>query len=416
MQIKTNKDRLWSNLMEIGEIGGTEKGGCNRIAFTDLDRQGRDLFRKWCEEAGCTVRVDQFGNMFARRPGRNADAPAVLAGSHLDTQPTGGKFDGILGVLAGLEAIRCLNEADIETEHPIEIVNWTNEEGFLFRPMIGSAVWTGLLPLEEALDMCEEREGWTIREGLDRMGYLGEAPLMDPTSVACYLEYHIEQGPVLEEAGESVGVVDATQGQRWYDLELVGREAHAGPTPMAARRDAIMGMSRIALEIDRIARANAPGCGTVGQVDVFPNSRNTIPGKVNFSGDLRHPGDAVLTEMDQEFRQIAKQIADELRLELSLSERTYIPPMPFSQPLADAVERAARGTGKPWRRMYTGAGHDACNVARFLPTAMIFIPCRDGISHNEAEWAEPEHCAVGADVLANTLLSAANGEIDFGDK
>ncbi len=414
MSIRINGDRLWGSLMEMARIGATKKGGVNRIAFTDLDQQARDLFAGWGRAAGCDVRVDRFGNMFIRRPGRNPDAPVVMAGSHLDSQPTGGKFDGVYGVLAGLEAIRCLNDQGIETEAPIEVVNWTNEEGCIFRPMIGSAVWTGLLPLGDALAMREDREGWTIQEGLERIGYAGDQGLMGAYPVACYLEAHIEQGPVLEDAGEMVGVVDATQGQLWYDLALTGREAHAGPTPMAVRRDALMGMSRIALEIDRIARANEPGCGTVGRVDVFPNSPNTIPGRVAFSGDLRHPEDAVLRAMDQEFRVSARRIAEEMGLTLELSERADIPSMPFNQPLADAVQKAAIATGKPWRRMYTGAGHDACNVARFLPTAMIFIPCRDGISHNEAEHAQPEQVAVGAQVLAETLLAAANGEIDFG--
>lgn len=414
MTVVINGERLWQSLMEMATIGATEKGGVNRIAFSDLDAQARNLFRDWAEKAGCSVRTDAFGNMFARRPGRNSNAPVVMAGSHLDSQPTGGKFDGAFGVLAALEAIRTFNDANIETAAPIEVVNWTNEEGCIFQPMIGSAVWTGLLPLEDALEMREDREGWSIREGLERIGYHGKAGQMSDSPIACYIEAHIEQGPVLEQAGECVGVVDATQGQHWYDLTLTGQEAHAGPTPMASRRDALLGMSRIALTVDRIAREHPPGCGTVGRVDVFPNSPNTIPGRVQFSSDLRHPDAQVLSEMDAVFRADAKAIADEMGLKLELSPRTYIPPMPFNQPLADAIQRAAEATGKPWRRMYTGAGHDACNIARFLPTAMIFIPCRDGISHNEAEHAEPEHVEIGAQVLASTLLSAANEEINFG--
>lgn len=414
MTVTINGERLWTSLMEMAKIGATEKGGVNRIAFSDLDAEARNLFKSWAEDAGCTVRTDRFGNMFARRPGRNPEAPVVMAGSHLDSQPTGGKFDGAFGVLGGLEVVRSLNDNDIETDAPIEIVNWTNEEGCIFQPMIGSAVWTGLLPLQDALNMREDRDDWSIREGLERIGFNGDTGLMGEYPVACYLEAHIEQGPVLEQAGEFVGVVDATQGQHWYDLTLTGQEAHAGPTPMGTRRDALMGMSRIALMVDQIARDNPPGCGTIGRVDVFPNSPNTIPGRVVFSSDLRHPTDSVLSHMDVQFREQARTIADELGLELDLKARTYIPPMPFNQPLADAVQAAAVATGKPWRRMYTGAGHDACNVARFLPTAMIFIPCRDGISHNEAEHAEPEHVTAGAQVLATALLAAANGEIDFG--
>lgn len=414
MQFKVNEDRLWANIMEIGEIGGTEKGGCNRIAFTDLDRQGRNLFKKWCEEAGCTVSVDGFGNMYARREGRNPDAPVVMVGSHLDTQPTGGKFDGILGVLAGLEAICTMNDNGIETDAPIEVVNWTNEEGCIFRPMMGSEVWTGLLPLDDALKMRAE-EGWTIGEALERIGYAGDAPMMDGRNVACYLEAHIEQGPVLEDAGEAVGVVDSTQGFGWYDITLTGREAHAGPTPMSSRRDALMGMSHIALEVKRIAEENAPGMGTVGKVAVFPNSPNVIPGRVEFSADLRHPNGETLKAMDAEFRKVAAQIAKEMELEIDLELTVLRPGVMFNQVLADRVEEAAKATGKSYRRMYTGAGHDACNIARFLPTTMVFIPCRDGISHNEAEWAESEHCAIAAQVLTETLVAAANGEIDFGE-
>ena len=413
--VATNGERLWDSLMEMARIGATEKGGVNRVAFTDLDRHARDLFRDWAEEAGCSVRVDPFGNMFARREGLDPDAPVVMVGSHLDSQPTGGRFDGVWGVLAGLEVVRSLNDAGVQTQAPIEVVNWTNEEGYIFRPMIGSAVWTGLLDLEEALAMRSE-EGWSIAEALERMGYAGDAPLMQRDRVACYLEAHIEQGPVLEQAGEWIGVVDATQGQRWYDLVLTGREAHAGPTPMPARKDALMGMSRIALEVDRIARERPPACGTVGRVNVFPNSPNTIPGRVAFSADLRHPEGEVLDAMDREFRAAAAAVAEERSVELEIAERAHILPLPFNQPLADAMAEFARASGHPWRRMYTGAGHDACNVARFLPTVMLFTPCRDGISHNEAEDAEPEHLAAGTQVLAETVRAAADGEVDFGSR
>ncbi|MEL7543994.1 MAG: Zn-dependent hydrolase [Pseudomonadota bacterium] len=416
MPVTINAERVWDSLMDMAQIGATPKGGVNRIAFSELDRAARDLFRRWANEAGCTVRVDRFGNMFARRAGSDPSAPVVMAGSHLDSQPTGGKFDGTLGVLGALEVIRALNDADIKTTHPIEIVNWTNEEGCLFQPMIGSAVWTGLLDLNEALAMREDREGWSIAEGLAKIGYDGSAALMGAETVACYLELHIEQGPVLEQAGESIGVVDATQGQHWYDLTLLGQEAHAGPTPMTARRDALMGMSEIARAVDDLARSEPPGCGTIGRVDVFPNSPNTIPGRVSFSCDLRHPDAKKLSGMDRRFRDHAEQIAADRDLTLDLAERVYIPPMPFNAPLADAVEAAAIKLGKPWRRMYTGAGHDACNVARHLPTAMIFIPCRDGISHNEAEHAEPEHVAAGVQVLATTILAAANGEIGLNER
>jgi len=412
--LRIDGDRLWANLMQMGQIGATPKGGVRRIAFSDLDRRARDLFAQWTEAAGCSLRVDPFGNMFARREGRDPDAPVVLMGSHLDSQPTGGRFDGAFGVLAGLEVLQTMEDCGFRTWAPVEVVNWTNEEGYIFRPMLGSAVWSGLLPLEDALAMRHEGEGecWAIGDALSGMGYAGSAPMLQPDRVACYIEAHIEQGPVLEAAGDWLGVVEATQGQRWYDLTLVGQEAHAGPTPMKARRDALMTMARIALEVERIAIDNAPGCGTVGRVAIYPNSPNTVPGQAMFSADLRHPQGEVLDQMDQEFRDAAHAIATNAGLSLDLSERAWIPPLTFSGPIVAALESAARMSGLPWQRMYTGAGHDACNIARVLPTAMLFVPCRDGISHNEAEYAAPEHLGAGAQVLADAVLALAEAPVE----
>jgi len=406
--VRIDGARLWARLMEMAAIGATAKGGVCRIAFTDLDAQARALFADWARAAGCTVRRDAFGNMFARRDGTDPGAKAVMIGSHLDSQPTGGRFDGVFGVLAGLEVVQAMAEAGLRPRAPVEVVNWTNEEGCIFRPMLGSAVWTGLVPLAEALALRHDTEGWSIAEALARMGEAGEGQPLGPADVACYLEAHIEQGPVLEQAGDWLGVVEATQGQRWYDVELQGREAHAGPTPMAARRDALMGAARIALEVERIALDNPPGCGTVGRMGVHPNSPNTIPGRVAFSADLRHPEAAVLDAMDVAFRRAAAAIAAGGGLTLEIAERALIPPLDFAAPVVAALERAARASGHPWRRMFTGAGHDACNIARFLPTAMLFVPCRDGISHNEAEDAAPEHLAAGAQVLADAVLALAD--------
>ncbi len=323
LYIKTSGERLWNSLMEMAKIGATEKGGCNRVAFSDEDKLGRDLFVKWCEEAGCTVSVDQFGNIFARRSGRDNSQPVVIAGSHLDTQPTGGKFDGVYGVLAGLEVIRTLNDNKIETDAPIEVAVWTNEEGCIFKPMLGSAVYTGMIPLDEALNMREESEGWSIKEGLERMGYYGTLS-MQSYPVACYFEAHIEQGPILEKQGNIIGVVNSAQGQRWYDVSLTGVEAHAGPTPMETRKDAMVGASRIILEIDRIGRSQPDARSTVGRMNVHPNSPNTVAGLVEFSGDLRHPEDKVPSQMDTEFRKDAAEIAHELGLVLTIEQRTYI--------------------------------------------------------------------------------------------
>jgi N-carbamoyl-L-amino-acid hydrolase len=412
LYIKTSGERLWNSLMEMAKIGATEKGGCNRVAFSDEDKLGRDLFVKWCEEAGCTVSVDQFGNIFARRSGRDNSQPVVIAGSHLDTQPTGGKFDGVYGVLAGLEVIRTLNDNDIETDAPIEVAVWTNEEGCIFKPMLGSAVYTGMIPLDEALNMREESEGWSIKEGLERMGYYGTLS-MQSYPVACYFEAHIEQGPILEKQGNIIGVVSSAQGQRWYDVSLTGVEAHAGPTPMETRKDAMVGASRIILEIDRIGRSQPDARSTVGRMNVHPNSPNTVAGLVEFSGDLRHPEDKVLSQMDTEFRKVAAEIAHELGLVLTIEQRTYIEPLPFHPALVDTVRRFAKEEGKPYQDIYTGAGHDACNIAKFIPTTMIFVPCEDGISHNELESANAEDLEAGCNVLCNSMLAVANGNISL---
>ena len=411
--LKTDSDRLWQSLMEMARIGATDKGGCNRVAFSDEDQAGRELFIGWCKAAGCTVSIDQFGNLFARRAGKNNDLPAVIMGSHLDTQPTGGKFDGVYGVLAGLEVMRTLNDENVKTESPLEVAVWTNEEGCIFKPMLGSAVFTGLVPLEEALAMREETEGWSIQEGLERTGFAGSMPIYS-YPVACYFELHIEQGPILEANNKVIGVVTAAQGQRWYDLELEGQEAHAGPTPMETRRDAMMGAARIILEIDRIGRSHTNARGTSGRVNVYPNSPNTIPGRVEFSGDLRHPDESVLTEMDAEFRASAQQIANEMGLGLSLSDRTYLPPLPFHPALIETVRRYAIEEGQSWQEIVTGAGHDACQMGQVLPTTMIFVPCEDGISHNEAENAKPQDLHAGCNVLCNSVRAVACGEDDLG--
>ena len=412
MRLETNGERLWSSLMKMAKVGATPKGGCNRVAFTDADRQGRDLFVGWCRDAGCRVSVDRIGNIFARRPSRRDDLPVVMAGSHLDTQPTGGKFDGVYGVLAGLEVVRTLNDKGIETEVPVEVAVWTNEEGCIFKPMLGSAVFTGAVSLDEVLEWREDQEGWTVREGLERMGYAGDMPI-NSYPVACYFEAHIEQGPVLEANGNVVGVVTSAQGQRWYDIALDGMEAHAGPTPMAVRRDAMVGAARIVLEIDRIGRSREDSRGTVGRMRVRPNSPNTVPGRVEFSGDLRHPDAGVLAAMDDQFRSAAAAIATEMGLGLDVSERAYLPPVSFHPTLVDLVRRNARLEGKPFQDIYTGAGHDACNMAKVLPTTMIFVPCENGLSHNELESAEPEDLHAGCNVLCNSMLAVASREVTF---
>lgn len=407
--IKINQQRLWDSLMTMGEIGGTEKGGCCRLALTDLDRQARDLFVSWCKDAGCTVRVDKMGNIFARRAGRDNSLPPVVMGSHIDTQPTGGKFDGVYGVLAGLEVIRSLNDNGVETEAPIEASVWTNEEGSRFAPaMVASGVFAGVFDLEYGLTRAD-LDGKTMGEELHRIGYDG-AEEVGGYPVKAFFESHIEQGPILENEDTTIGVVTDAQGQRWYEITLTGQESHAGPTPMLLRKDALVGAAQIIDEVNQIGLTNQPlACSTVGLMQVFPNSRNVIPGEVFFTVDLRHPDDDVLSKMDQQLRDVSQRIAEETGLEMKFEQIWYSPPVPFNKACVDSVRNAAEAAGYSHRDIVSGAGHDACYIARVAPTAMVFVPCEDGISHNEAENAKPEHLAAGCNVLLAAVLNQANG-------
>ncbi|UTW03246.1 Zn-dependent hydrolase [Amphritea atlantica] len=404
--ITTNEQRLWDSLMQMGEIGGTEKGGCCRLALTDLDKQARDLFTQWCEEAGCTVRVDKMGNVFARRPGKNNDLPPVVMGSHIDTQPTGGKFDGVYGVLSGLEVIRTLNDHNIETDHPVEASIWTNEEGSRFAPaMVASGVFAGVFDLEYGLSRAD-LDGKTMGEELQRIGYAGEHEVGSP--VKAFFEAHIEQGPILEEEETTIGVVTDAQGQRWYEVTLTGQEAHAGPTPMLRRKDALLGAARIIDEVNRIGLTNQPNaCSTVGLLQVFPNSRNVIPGEVFFTIDFRHPNDEVLSKMDAELREVTAKIADQMGLQMKFEQIWYSPPVPFDKGCVDSVRQAAMDAGYSHRDIVSGAGHDACYIARVAPTGMVFVPCENGISHNEEENAKPEDLHAGCNVLFQAVLNQA---------
>lgn len=403
-KLQINGQRLWDSLMAMAKIGATPKGGVCRIALTDLDKQARDLFITWCKDAGCTVSIDRMGNIFARYPGRNSELAPVMTGSHLDTQPTGGKFDGVYGVLAGLEVIRTLNDYNYKTEAPLEVVVWTNEEGARFSPMIGSGVFTGRFTLEDGLSRTD-LEGKTLGEELQRIGYAGDQEIRS-YPVHTYFEAHIEQGPVLVDEGTTIGVVTGAQGQRWYDITLTGVEAHAGPTPMSKRKDAMVGTAQIISEINRIG--SQPGaCSTVGYVQVHPNSRNVIPGKVTFSADLRHPQDSVLSTMDAEMRQASQEIAAALGLELQVEQVFYFPSTPFDAAAIDAVRRGTQLYDYSHRDIVSGAGHDAVYIASVTPTAMIFVPCENGISHNESENAKPEDLAAGCNVLLQALLSQA---------
>lgn len=408
--LRIDGGRLWNSLMELAKIGATPKGGVCRLALTDLDREARDLFVRWCEEAGCTVEVDAIGNIFARRSGRKGDGPAVMTGSHLDTQPTGGRFDGIYGVMAGLEVIRTLNDAGFETDAPIELVVWTNEEGSRFAPaMLGSGAYTGALDPDWCLGRAD-RDGRTVAAELARIGYAGDRPIGGRPCDA-YFEAHIEQGPILEAEGKRVGVVTGAQGQRWYEVTVTGQEAHAGPTPMPRRRDALVGAARMITLVNDIGHRFAPdACATCGMIENQPNSRNVIPGRVWFTVDLRHPDDGRLAAMDATLREGIAEIADAGSLEATVEEIWSFPATPFDAGCVSVVRDAVERSGHGWRDMVSGAGHDAVYMARAVPTAMIFVPCKDGISHNEIEDAQPADLAAGCDVLLQAMLARALSE------
>ena len=402
-----NGDRLWTSLMEMAEIGATEKGGNNRLTLTDLDKQGRDLFVHWCEEAGCSITVDSIGNIFARRPGRNDTKPAIMMGSHLDTQPTGGRFDGVLGVLAGLEALRTLNDHDIETDAPVEVACWTNEEGSRFSPaMMGSGVFAGVFELDSIL-MKSDIDGAILGNELKRIGYNG-CDIPGGRKVGAYFELHIEQGPILESEDKTIGVVTDAQGQRWYEITITGVESHAGPTPMPRRRDALVTSSKIIQEVNRIGHTHAPdACATVGHMQVRPNSRNVIPGEVFLAVDFRHPIDETLSTMDEQLKAFCTRVSKNDQLSVEVVDFWYFPPTPFNEDCINAVRNAADRAGFTHRDIISGAGHDAVYLAGVAPTGMIFVPCEDGISHNEVENATPEDCAAGCQVMLHAVLEQA---------
>jgi beta-ureidopropionase / N-carbamoyl-L-amino-acid hydrolase len=404
--LRIDAARLWRSLMDLARIGATPLGGVRRITLTDLDREGRDRVVEWLRAAGLEVRVDPIGNIFGRRAGRDPSRPPIAAGSHIDTQPSGGKFDGAYGVLAGLEVIRTLNDRGIRTEAPIEVVAWTNEEGSRFTPvMMGSGVFAGAFSLQHALARTDI-EGKSVGDELTRIGYAGSAALGTP--MGAYFEAHIEQGPILEETGNTIGIVTGALGQRWFDVTVTGMNAHAGPTPMGLRRDALLAASRLVAEVNRIALGEAPhGRGTVGFMQVSPNSRNVVPGEVKFSVDFRHPEDPGLKRMEEKLRAACTAVGRECRVEIEVQEVVYFPPCRFDAHCVAAVRAGAEAAGHPALEIVSGAGHDAVYVARVAPTAMIFVPCKDGVSHNELEDAKSEDLAAGCNVLLHAMLSRA---------
>src|SRR5258708_7592259 len=398
-QLRVNGSRLWDSLMELAQIGATPKGGVCRLTLTDLDRQGRDLVTRWARDAGMTVTIDKIGNGFMRRPGRDNSLPPIMTGSHIDTQPTGGKFDGNYGVLAGLEVVRTLNDHGIETEAPIEVAFWTNEEGSRFVPVVmGSGVVAKAFTLEHAY-AAKDTEGKSVKEELARIGYVGtEEPGAHP--IGTYFETHIEQGPVLEDNDKTIGVVTGVLGIKWYDCTVTGMEAHAGPTPMALRKDALQVATKLMQEVVAIAHRHPPhGRGTVGMVQVHPNSRNVIPGRVKFSIDLRNATDALVDRMDADIRAAVERASKESGLAISIELVSHYPAQPFHPECVQAVARAAEKLGYSNMPAGSGAGHDAVYMARLAPAGMIFLPCKDCISHNEIADAKPEHLPPGSKVL-----------------
>jgi beta-ureidopropionase / N-carbamoyl-L-amino-acid hydrolase len=405
--IRIDGGRLWDSLMEMAKIGATPKGGCKRLTLTDLDREGRALFISWCKAAGCSVAIDEMGNVFARRPGVEDGLAPVVMGSHLDTQPTGGKFDGVLGVLGALEVVRSLNDLKIKTKRPIEIANWTNEEGSRFAPaMVSSGVFAGVYTKDFAY-ACEDQEGKKLGEELTRIGFKGDEPV-GKRKVHAFFELHIEQGPILEAENFEVGVVTHGQGQRWYEIDLTGFESHAGSTPMPRRKDALLGAARIVELVNRTALSHAPlAVGTVGMLNPYPNSRNVIPGTAFVACEFRHPDDAVLSAMDAALREGVEAIAKEIGLTYEIRQIFYYKPVAFDKDCVAAVRRAAQHFGYTHRDIVSGAGHDACYIARVAPTSMIFTPCVDGVSHNEAEDIKPDWATAGANVLMHAVLEKA---------
>lgn len=403
---RINGERLWDSIVRMSSIGATPKGGVCRLALTDLDRQGRELFVRWCKAAGCSVAVDRLGSIFARRDGLNPELPPVLLGSHLDSQPTGGKFDGAFGVLAGLEVVRALNDNNLHTEAPIEIVSWTNEEGVRFGPpMLASGAFAGTFDLDFVLSRTDA-DGKTLGDELERIGYAGARPVRGH-EVAAYLEPHIEQGPILEKEQKTIGVVTGAQGQRWYEVTVTGMEAHAGPTPMDMRHDALVGAARMVEAVHRLGLGHPDARATVGKLQVHPGSPNTVPGTVFFTVDLRHPDEEYLTLMDARLKADCAAATGDLGLQLQLEQIWHFAAIPFHEECIASVRNAAAGNAFAHMDLVSGAGHDACYVAQVAPTAMIFVPCKDGISHNEIESATPEDLAAGCQVLFDAAVHLA---------
>ena len=405
--LKIDGARLWDALMEMAKIGPGVAGGNNRQTLTDADAEGRALFQRWCEDAGCSIGVDAMGTMFARREGTDPDALPVYVGSHLDTQPTGGKYDGVLGVLGGLEILRTLSDLGIRTKHPIVVTNFTNEEGTRFAPaMLASGVFAGVHALDWAYAR-EDAEGKRFGDELARIGWVGDEEV-GARKMHAFFELHIEQGPILEAEGKEIGVVTHGQGLSWTQVTVTGKEAHTGSTPMPMRRNAGLGMARILEKVEEIALSHAPhAVGAAGHVEVHPNSRNVIPGKAVFTVDFRSPEPAVIADMEGRMQAAAREICDAMGLEVAFEKVGGFDPVEFDAGCVAAVRAAAERLGYSHRNIISGAGHDACWINRVAPAAMVMCPCVDGLSHNEAEEITPDWAEKGANVLFHAVVETA---------
>lgn len=406
-ELRVDGDRLWAALMEIGEFGGTEKGGCRRLALSAEDKQARDLFCRWAREAGCSVTVDAIGNIFARREGSELDAKPVVIGSHIDTVPTGGKFDGVLGVMAGLEVLRRLQELDISTRAPVEVVVWTNEEGARFSPMtMGSSVFTGDIELDFALSR-QDPTGLTVGEALKQIDYAGETRV-GGREFASYLELHVEQGPLLKEGGEQIGVVTGSFKARYFVATISGQAAHVGPTLMEQRHDAMVGAAALTLEIDRIGRSRGrDGRSNAPYIELYPNVRGVIPEEVRLSCDVRHPDADVALAMENELREAARRIEAERGVTISIEQYFEFGPISVHEDMCQLVRDCAKDLGFSQRDILTVASHDAVPMMDYCPAVLFFVPSETGISHNEIEFSTPEQCANGTDVLLQAVMRLA---------
>ncbi|MCF6112616.1 Zn-dependent hydrolase [Mesorhizobium muleiense] len=405
--LRINSDRLWDSIMEMAKIGPGVAGGNNRQTLTDADGEGRQLFKRWCEAAGLEMGLDEMGTMFARREGTEPDLPPVYVGSHLDTQPTGGKYDGVLGVLGGLEIVRSLNELGIKTKHPIVVTNWTNEEGARFAPaMMASGVFAGVLDQADVYEHVD-KDGKKFGEELERIGWKGSEKVGE-RKIHAFFELHIEQGPILEDEGIDIGVVTHGQGLKWLQVTLTGKEAHTGSTPMPKRRNAGLGMARVIELVHEIAMDYQPDAvGAVGHMEVYPNSRNIIAGRTMFTIDIRSPEKEVLDAMDGRIREGIDTICEALDIKYQIDQVGHFDPVTFDPGCVKAVRDAAERLGYTHRNIVSGAGHDACWINRVAPTAMVMCPCVDGLSHNEAEEISKEWAAAGADVLFHAVVETA---------